>query len=144
MNDVDLKAIAVYLKDVPGAAPPSVVAADRDVLAAGGAIYQDLCSSCHAADGKGVPNMFPNLAETATVSASDPTTVLHVILQAHRALRPTKNQQVPRCLPLAGSSMTDRSRPSRATSAIASVERQQPSARSKCSRCDRSWAARHN
>src|SRR6202000_1657810 len=54
---------------------------DKDILTAGGTIYQDLCSACHAQDGKGVPNMFPNLAETATVKAKDPTTVLRVILQ---------------------------------------------------------------
>ena len=30
----------------------------------------------HAPDGKGVPNLFPNLSEAATVSAKDPATVL--------------------------------------------------------------------
>lgn len=87
MHDDDLNAIAVYLKDLSGSArPSSTTTAGPDVLAAGGAIYQDLCSSCHAADGKGVPNMFPDLTETATVSASDPTTVLHVILQGAQSV----------------------------------------------------------
>jgi mono/diheme cytochrome c family protein len=66
---------------VQGTAPASNAAADANVMTAGKAIYQDLCSSCHQLDGKGVPNMFPNLSQVATVSASDPATVLRVILQ---------------------------------------------------------------
>jgi mono/diheme cytochrome c family protein len=81
MKDDDLHAIAVYLKDISGPAQESSSSPDREVLAAGSAIYQDLCAACHRQDGKGVPNMFPNLAEVATVKAKDPTTVLRVILQ---------------------------------------------------------------
>jgi mono/diheme cytochrome c family protein len=66
--------------------PGSGAAGDKNVLAAGGAIYQDLCSSCHQGDGKGVPNIFPNLSETATVSAKDPATVLRVILQGAQSV----------------------------------------------------------
>jgi mono/diheme cytochrome c family protein len=81
LTDSDVNAIAVYLKDVMGPVRENSSPPDKDVLAAGGAIYQDLCSACHREDGKGVPNMFPNLAEAATVKAKDPTTVLRVILQ---------------------------------------------------------------
>jgi mono/diheme cytochrome c family protein len=81
LTDGDLHAIATYLKDVSGHAQRSPPAPDKGVLTAGAAIYQDLCSACHAQDGKGVPNMFPNLAEAATVKAKNPTTVLKVILQ---------------------------------------------------------------
>jgi mono/diheme cytochrome c family protein len=86
MTDDDIKAIAVYLKDVSGPEPKAADNPDKNVLAAGKAIYQDLCSSCHAADGKGIPNMFPNLSEAATVSAKDPTTVLRVILQGAQSV----------------------------------------------------------
>jgi mono/diheme cytochrome c family protein len=86
MTDDDIKAIAVYLKDVSGQAPESAGSPDKNVLSAGKAIYQDLCSSCHAVDGKGVPNMFPNLSEDATVSAKDPATVLRVILQGAQSV----------------------------------------------------------
>jgi cbb3-type cytochrome c oxidase subunit III len=81
LTDSDLDAIAAYLKDTSGPAQENAGSPDKNVLTAGGAIYQDLCSACHAQDGKGVPNMFPNLAEAATVKARDPTTVLRVILQ---------------------------------------------------------------
>ncbi len=81
LTDSDVNAIAVYLKDVTGPVQEQSSSPDKDVLAAGGAIYKDLCSACHREDGKGVPNMFPNLAEAATVRSKDPTTVLRVILQ---------------------------------------------------------------
>lgn len=86
MTDQDVKAIATYLKDVTGAAPENGTAADNDVLTAGGAIFKDLCSACHQQDGKGVPNLFPNLSEVATVSSRDPTTVLRVILQGAQSV----------------------------------------------------------
>jgi mono/diheme cytochrome c family protein len=77
----DVNAMATYLKEVLGPAQENSTSPDKGVLTAGSAIYQDLCAACHRQDGKGVPNMFPNLAEAATVKAKDPTTVLRVILQ---------------------------------------------------------------
>ena len=48
---------------------------EKDVLAAGGAIYQYLC--CLPSTGRrGRPKCFPDLTEAATVKAKDPTTVL--------------------------------------------------------------------
>lgn len=51
------------------------------MLSAGAAIYGDLCIACHRQDGKGIPNMFPNLAEAATVKTADAASVVRVILQ---------------------------------------------------------------
>jgi cbb3-type cytochrome c oxidase subunit III len=81
LTDDDVNAMATYLKEVLGPAQENSTSPDKGVLTAGSAIYQDLCAACHRQDGKGVPNMFPNLAEAATVKAKDPTTVLRVILQ---------------------------------------------------------------
>jgi len=86
LTDEDVHAIATYLKDIGGTSPLNNSEADKDVLVAGRAIYQDLCSSCHQADGKGVANLFPNLSEAATVSARDPTTVLRVVLQGAQSV----------------------------------------------------------
>src|SRR5437588_1098809 len=86
MTDQDTRAIATYLKDVTGTAPGNSASTDKDVMAAGGAIFQDLCSACHQQDGKGVANMFPNLLEAPTVSTQDPTTVLRVILQGTQSV----------------------------------------------------------
>jgi mono/diheme cytochrome c family protein len=81
LSDADVGAIATYLKEVSGPAQNSSSSPDNDTLTAGGAIHQDLCPACHRLDGKGVPNMVPNLAEATTVKAKDPTTVLRVIQQ---------------------------------------------------------------
>jgi cbb3-type cytochrome c oxidase subunit III len=86
MTAEDVRAIAIYLKDVAGQALENNTSADKDVVTAGAAIYQDLCLACHASDGKGSPSLFPNLSEAATVSASDPATVLRVILQGAQSV----------------------------------------------------------
>jgi mono/diheme cytochrome c family protein len=86
LSDDDIKAMAVYLKDQSGPKPTADKSADSKVMAAGGAIYQDLCSACHKSDGTGVPNLIPNLAKAATVNTGDPTTVLRVILQGAQSV----------------------------------------------------------
>lgn len=86
LSDEDVKAIATYLKDISGPKAASDSSADQTVLAAGGAIYQDLCSACHKSDGAGVPNLIPNLSQAATVNTGDPTTVLRVILQGAQSV----------------------------------------------------------
>src|SRR3569832_761785 len=80
MSDGDVRAMATYLKEIAGPSLPSS-SSDKEVLSAGAAIYQDLCSACHRQDSKGVPSMFPDLNEAATDKAIDPSTVLRVILQ---------------------------------------------------------------
>lgn len=86
LSDDDVKAMAVYLKDVSGPKSAADSSADARVLTAGGAIYQDLCSACHKPDGTGVPNLIPDLTQAATVNTGDPTTVLRVILQGAQSV----------------------------------------------------------
>lgn len=86
LSDGDVKAMATYLKAQSGPKPAADSAAESHVMAAGGAIYQDLCSACHKSDGSGVPNLIPDLAHVATVSTGDPTTVLRVILQGAQSV----------------------------------------------------------
>ncbi|WP_407176104.1 c-type cytochrome [Bradyrhizobium sp. STM 3562] len=81
MTEEDVRAMAVYLKDIQGAASPGPGSVDQNVLTAGGAIFQDLCAACHRQDGQGIPHLFPRLSDAATVATPDPTTVLRVILQ---------------------------------------------------------------
>ena len=95
MTGSDLKAIAVYLKDLSGPASETVASPDKGVMNAGAAIYQDLCSACHHKDGKGVPQMFPNLKEVATVSAAKPDTVLRVIIQGAASVSTEKEPTGP-------------------------------------------------
>jgi len=81
LTDGDVKAIATYLKNITGPSQETSSSSHEDVVTAGGAIYQDLCSACHRQDGKGIASMFPNLTEVATVKSREPSTVIRVILQ---------------------------------------------------------------
>ena len=88
MTDADLRAIATYLKDLPGqtSASRATVSASDPTMAAGGAIYADECSACHGMDGKGVPYLFPSLAGSPNVRSIDPTTLIRVLLEGARSV----------------------------------------------------------
>ncbi len=43
-------------------------------------LYQQNCASCHQADGKGLPGVFPPLAGSETVEAADPSAHIRTIL----------------------------------------------------------------
>jgi mono/diheme cytochrome c family protein len=86
-TDDDLKSIAVYLKTVPGGPPsPAPLAANDPRMVAGKAIYRDVCSACHALDGRGVPALFPSLAEAPQVRAPDPTSMIRITLRGARSV----------------------------------------------------------
>jgi mono/diheme cytochrome c family protein len=106
MTDDDVKAIAAYLKDMSGAPATASASPDKDVMTAGAAIYRDLCSACHRKDGKGVPHMFPNLSEVATVSAAKPDTVLRVLLQGAESVSTEKEPTGP-AMPAFGWQLND-------------------------------------
>jgi mono/diheme cytochrome c family protein len=88
MTDADLRAIATYLKDLPGqtSAPAAAVSPSDPTMAAGGAIYADECSACHGMDGKGVPYLFPSLAGSPNVRSIDPTSLVRVLLEGARSV----------------------------------------------------------
>src|SRR5262249_56253910 len=89
MNDADLKAIAVYLKSLPGKAEaPKPLPSDDPVMAAGGAIYRDQCSACHGLDGRGVALLFPSLADSSMARSDDPTTLIPILLPPPPTLPP--------------------------------------------------------
>lgn len=106
LSDADARAIATYLKDITGPTPVTDSSADQPVLAAGGAIYQDLCSACHKADGSGVANLIPDLSHAATVVAGDPTTVLRVILQGAQSVATDREPTAP-AMPAFGWQLND-------------------------------------
>lgn len=106
LSDDDVKAMAVYLKDVSGPKPTADSSADARVLTAGGAIYQDLCSACHKSDGTGVPSLIPDLTHAATVNTGDPTTVLRVILQGAQSVA-TEREPTGPAMPAFGWQLND-------------------------------------
>ena len=81
MSDADIRAIAVYLKDLPAGAPElAVVPPPPDALTAGKAIYAHACIACHEADGSGAPRIYPPLPGNANLQSVDPASTLRIIL----------------------------------------------------------------
>jgi mono/diheme cytochrome c family protein len=107
MTDSDLNAIATYLKSLPGRNDDQqpVEAADPQ-MKAGAAIYRDQCSACHGLDGKGVPNLFPALANSSQLRSDDPQTLMRVILQGARSVA-TKNEPTGPGMPSFAWQLTD-------------------------------------
>jgi mono/diheme cytochrome c family protein len=107
MSDPDLHAIAVYLKDLPGkAGTVKPLAASHPQMVAGAAIYRDLCSACHAADGSGVDYLIPNLALASSVSSREPTSLLRVVLHGTQTVATPREPTAP-AMPAFGWQLTD-------------------------------------
>lgn len=86
MTDADLRAVAVYLKDLPGETQTrSAIAADSAAMRTGAAIYADNCSACHGGNGEGTPKLFPRLAGNALTQQADATSLIRVVLAGSQA-----------------------------------------------------------
>jgi mono/diheme cytochrome c family protein len=106
LPDSDLRAIAVYIKDIKGGPAPTAAAPEKNVMAAGEAIFRDSCAGCHRADGKGVPRMFPPLTHNANVQQQNATTVMRVILEGAQTA-PTDKAPTPFAMPAFDWKLTD-------------------------------------
>jgi mono/diheme cytochrome c family protein len=81
ISDADVRAIAVYLKDLPAGPPEPVVASPPQAeMAAGKAVYAHACVACHEADGGGAPRIYPPLPGNANLQSADPSSTLRIIL----------------------------------------------------------------
>jgi mono/diheme cytochrome c family protein len=81
MSDDDVRAIAIYLKDLPSGAPEPVVTPPAPAdMAAGAAVYARACIACHEADGSGAPRIYPPLPGNALLQSADPLSTLRIIL----------------------------------------------------------------
>jgi len=83
LSDVDLNAIAVYLKDVPAEQARAAAKAtdiDKQAWSRGEAIYVDNCTGCHMENGAGIAQIFPSLKGSSAVQAKLPDTVTHIVL----------------------------------------------------------------
>lgn len=95
-KDNDLKAIATYLKSLPGNDDSETPLDPSDPrMAAGKAIYRDTCSACHGLDGNGVANLFPALAKAPSVRSKDPTSAIRVILRGARSVATSAEPTAP-------------------------------------------------
>jgi mono/diheme cytochrome c family protein len=87
MNEADLRAVAVYLKDQRGGdeQSPAPLSASDPAMKSGAAIYADECSACHGPRGTGQLGLFPSLAGAASVQSLDPTSLIRVVLGGTRS-----------------------------------------------------------
>jgi mono/diheme cytochrome c family protein len=88
LTESDLRAIAVYLKDLPSSekTAPKPVAADDPAMKRGQAVYRDNCAACHVATGAGIAQLFPTLKGGGTVQSSDPTNLIRILLEGSRSV----------------------------------------------------------
>jgi mono/diheme cytochrome c family protein len=87
MTESDLRAIAVYLKDLSSPATTETpVAADDPAMKTGQAVYRDNCAACHVANGSGIAQLFPTLKGSAAVQSSDPTSLIRVVLEGAQSV----------------------------------------------------------
>jgi mono/diheme cytochrome c family protein len=107
-KDDDLKAIASYLKSLPGDGGSKEKPLDQSDarMVAGKAIFHDTCAACHGLDGEGVANLFPALAEAPTVRSKDPTSAIRVILRGARSVG-TKAEPTAPAMPSFGWQLRD-------------------------------------
>ncbi|TFW27985.1 c-type cytochrome [Duganella callida] len=85
LNDADVKAMAVYLKELPGNDPPAEPAPPltNDVqqqFAEGQRIYEARCAICHVSDGRGMPPHFPPLAANQSILMGSVVNPVRMIL----------------------------------------------------------------
>jgi mono/diheme cytochrome c family protein len=81
MSDADVRAIAVYLKDLPaGASEPQVTPPSPAQMAEGKKLYDGACVACHEANGSGSPRIYPPLPGNANVQSADASSTLRIIL----------------------------------------------------------------
>lgn len=107
MTDPDVKAIATYLKSLPGKQDhPQTLSKEDPAMVAGAAIYRDQCSSCHGIDGKGVAKLFPSIADSSMVKSDDPTTSIRIVLRGARSVG-TRAQPTAAGMPSYGRQLDD-------------------------------------
>lgn len=87
LTDEDARAIATYLKSLPGETESvAPLAANAATMVTGRAIFRDQCSACHGLEGKGVANLFPAVADASGVRSNDATTAIRIVLRGARSV----------------------------------------------------------
>lgn len=80
LSDVDLKAIAMYLKSLTPIETAGGPSAAPEILQAGETLYNVNCGTCHQPNGLGADEAGPRLAGSLVVQASDAASLINIIL----------------------------------------------------------------
>ena len=87
MADADIRAIAVYLKDLPAAAPEGgVTKPAASQMADGEKLYKGACIACHELDGSGAPRIYPPLPGNANLQSEDPASAIRIVLDGAESI----------------------------------------------------------
>lgn len=86
LDQVDIEAMATYLKSLPALDEPSVPAAEASVLGRGRTVYNLHCGTCHLPTGEGDPEMAPRLNRgSLVVQSANPASMINAILYSPEA-----------------------------------------------------------
>jgi mono/diheme cytochrome c family protein len=123
ISEVDARAVAVYLKALPGQdgsavyqpgeaakAPTKASKAEGNYTASiestGTAVYKSFCARCHQLDGKGAPPQIPALAGNPSVLARDTTSLSRLVIEGGRGPK-TAHGPEPMVMPQFAGTLTD-------------------------------------
>ena len=84
LADVDLRAMASYLKALPPATVPggaSTRAAAPSINGLGAKLYEQHCAACHGTQGEGAAGIYPALAGNRAVTMPTPANLVHLVIE---------------------------------------------------------------
>jgi mono/diheme cytochrome c family protein len=81
MSEADVRAMAVYLKDLSaGRAEPAVATPSSEQMADGAKLYKGSCVACHELDGSGAPRIYPPLPGNANLQSANAASAIRIVL----------------------------------------------------------------
>ncbi|HEU4709317.1 MAG TPA: cytochrome c, partial [Methylophilaceae bacterium] len=113
LSDEDVRAMAVYLKSLPGSESQEVEpdtsplqAYATQLFSDGQRIYADKCASCHAEDGRGKPPHYPPLANNQSIVMTSAVNPIRMVLNGGYPPG-TKKNPMPYGMPPFAQSLSD-------------------------------------
>lgn len=97
LTNNDARAIAGYMQSLPQQSAPPLAGPDlRDegkkaMISAGAKLYKDNCAACHQESGRGVPSVYPALADNRAVTSPVIANVIRIVLHGGFAPGTTGN-----------------------------------------------------
>jgi mono/diheme cytochrome c family protein len=82
LKDDDLRAMSVFLQQLPQSPPRShgIIKRDSELMTRGAKLYQQHCAQCHGDQGEGAPGAYPQLAGNRAVVMETPANLVRVIV----------------------------------------------------------------
>jgi mono/diheme cytochrome c family protein len=81
MSEADVRAMAVYLKEIPpGPSEPAAAAPSQAQMMSGEKLYKGACVACHELDGSGAPRIYPPLPGNANLQSANAASAIKIML----------------------------------------------------------------